>query len=103
MFSRIEQKASAIISNGRMDQYLWPYYKKDIEEGRITRNEAKELLECMWVDMAQFIDLYINPKRRIPGRLCPLGSRHHRRPDSRGEDARTTCPTCSWNPSASSP
>ncbi|MBO4301634.1 MAG: glycyl radical protein [Desulfovibrio sp.] len=61
MFSRIEQKASAIISNGRMDQYLYPYYKKDLEEGRLTRDEAKELLECMWVDMAQFIDLYINP------------------------------------------
>lgn len=61
MFSRLEQKASAIISNGRMDQYLYPYYKKDIEEGRLTREEAKELLECMWVDMAQFIDLYINP------------------------------------------
>ena len=61
MFSRIEQKASAIISNGRMDQYLYPYYEKDIEEGRLTREEAKELLECMWVDMAQFIDLYINP------------------------------------------
>ena len=61
MFSRIEQKASAIISNGRMDQYLYPYYKKDIEEGRMTREEARELLECMWVDMAQFIDLYINP------------------------------------------
>ena len=61
MFSRIEQKASAIISNGRMDQYLYPYYKKDIEEGTLTSEEAKELLECMWVDMAQFIDLYINP------------------------------------------
>lgn len=61
MFSRIEQKASAIISNGRMDQYLYPYYRKDIEEGHLTRDEAKELLECMWVDMAQFIDLYINP------------------------------------------
>ncbi len=61
MFSRIEQKASAIISNGRMDQYLYPYYKKDIEEGTLTREQAKELLECMWVDMAQFIDLYINP------------------------------------------
>ena len=61
MFSRIEQKASAIISNGRMDQYLYPYYKKDIEDGTLTREQAKELLECMWVDMAQFIDLYINP------------------------------------------
>ncbi|MBR5259776.1 MAG: hypothetical protein IKV48_04825, partial [Eggerthellaceae bacterium] len=61
MFSRIEQKASAIISNGRMDQYLFPYYQKDLEEGTLTRDEARELLECMWVDMAQFIDLYINP------------------------------------------
>ena len=61
MFSRIEQKASAIISNGRMDQYLFPYYEKDLEEGTLTRDEARELLECMWVDMAQFIDLYINP------------------------------------------
>ncbi len=61
MFSRIEQKASAIISNGRMDQYLFPFYQKDIEEGTLTRDEARELLECMWVDMAQFIDLYINP------------------------------------------
>ena len=61
MFSRIEQKASAIISNGRMDQYLFPYYEKDLADGAITRDEARELLECMWVDMAQFIDLYINP------------------------------------------
>ncbi len=61
MFSRIEQKASAIISNGRMDQYLFPYYEADIRSGVITRDEARELLECMWVDMAQFIDLYINP------------------------------------------
>lgn len=61
MFSRIEQKASAIISNGRMDQYLFPYYEKDLADGTITRDEARELLECMWVDMAQFIDLYINP------------------------------------------
>lgn len=61
MFSRLEQKASAIISNGRMDQYLFPYFAKDLAEGAITRDEARELLECMWVDMAQFIDLYINP------------------------------------------
>ncbi len=62
LFSRIEQKASAIISNGRMDQYLYPYFKKDIEEGTLTKAQAKELLECMWVEMAQFIDLYINPE-----------------------------------------
>ncbi|WP_338833575.1 Choline trimethylamine-lyase [Moorella humiferrea] len=61
MFSRIEQKTGTIISNGRMDQYFYPYYKKDLEEGRITEERAMELLECMWVAMAQFIDLYISP------------------------------------------
>ena len=61
MWSRIEQKTGTIISNGRMDQYLYPFYKADIEAGRITEDGATELLECMWVAMAQFIDLYISP------------------------------------------
>ena len=61
MFSRIEQKTGTIISNGRMDQYLYPYFKKDMEEGRITDERVMELMECMWVAMAQFIDLYISP------------------------------------------
>ncbi len=60
MFSRIEQKTGTIISNGRMDQYLYPFYKKDIEEGLITDDEVQELFECMWVAMAQFIDLYLS-------------------------------------------
>ena len=61
MFSRIESKTGTIISNGRMDQYFYPYYKKDMDEGRITEEKAIELLELMWVSMAQFIDLYISP------------------------------------------
>ncbi|MBI5579847.1 MAG: glycyl radical protein [Deltaproteobacteria bacterium] len=61
MFSRIEQKTGTIISNGRMDQYLYPYFKKDVEEGRITEERVIELMECMWVAMAQFLDLYISP------------------------------------------
>lgn len=32
------------MSFGRPDQYLYPYYKKDIEEGNITREQAQELL-----------------------------------------------------------
>ncbi len=60
MFSRVEQKTGTIISNGRMDQYLYPFYKKDIEAGIITDDEVQELFECMWVAMAQFIDLYLS-------------------------------------------
>lgn len=31
---------------GRLDQYLYPYYQKDVEEGILTRCEAKALMEC---------------------------------------------------------
>jgi pyruvate formate-lyase/glycerol dehydratase family glycyl radical enzyme len=37
------------IGLGRPDQYLYPFYKKDIEEGRITREEALELLELLLI------------------------------------------------------
>ena len=60
MFSRIEQKTGTVISNGRMDQYLYPYYKRDIETGIITEEKAEELLECMWVGMSEFVDLYLS-------------------------------------------
>lgn len=39
----------------RPDQYLYPLYKKDIEEGRITEEEALELIECFWIKIAEFI------------------------------------------------
>lgn len=61
MFSRIEQKTGTTISNGRMDQYFLPYYAQDIEAGVLTEEKAMELLECMWVGMAEFIDMYISP------------------------------------------
>lgn len=34
---------------GRLDQHLYPFYKREIEEGTLTREKAKELLECFWV------------------------------------------------------
>jgi len=37
------------LSPGRIDQYLYPYYKADIESGRLTREKAKELLQCYWI------------------------------------------------------
>lgn len=48
----MEQNAAAY-NPGRMDQYLYPYYKKDIEEGRVTEEEAQELLECLWVKFSE--------------------------------------------------
>ena len=39
------------ISPGRFDQYMYPYYKKDLEEGRITSEDAQELIDCIWVKL----------------------------------------------------
>ena len=39
------------ISPGRFDQYMFPYFKKDIDEGNITREFAQELLDCIWVKL----------------------------------------------------
>ncbi len=38
-------------SFGRMDQYLYPYYRRDLETGKITKEEALDLLECFRVKM----------------------------------------------------
>ncbi|MEQ3216971.1 pyruvate formate lyase family protein [Hominifimenecus microfluidus] len=38
---------SPTTSAGRFDQYMYPFYKKDIEEGRITDEEVLELLEIL--------------------------------------------------------
>jgi len=39
------------VSLGRMDQYLYPFYKRDIEMGKITTDFALELLECTWLKL----------------------------------------------------
>ncbi|RLC73410.1 MAG: glycyl radical protein [Chloroflexi bacterium] len=41
----------------RFDQIMYPFYKKDKEEGRITREEAQELVEHAWLKMNEFGEL----------------------------------------------
>ncbi|MDU2064293.1 MAG: glycyl radical protein [Sporomusaceae bacterium] len=37
------------ISPMRFDQYMYPYYQTDILSGRLTRESAQEILDCLWV------------------------------------------------------
>jgi formate C-acetyltransferase len=39
------------VSLGRLDQYLYPFYLRDIETGRITDGQVLELLECTWLKL----------------------------------------------------
>ena len=36
-------------SPGRIDQHLYPFFKRDLAEGRLTRERAKELLQAFWL------------------------------------------------------
>jgi pyruvate formate-lyase/glycerol dehydratase family glycyl radical enzyme len=40
-------------SVGRLDQYFLPFYEKDLTEGVMTRAQALELLECLWLKLAE--------------------------------------------------
>ncbi|MBK9328725.1 MAG: formate C-acetyltransferase/glycerol dehydratase family glycyl radical enzyme [Sphingobacteriales bacterium] len=46
------------ISFGRTDQYLYPFYTKDIETGVLTEQRAKELLGCFAVKSAEIIPVF---------------------------------------------
>ena len=48
----MEQNAASY-NPGRMDQYLWPYYKSDLDAGRISPEKAQELLDCLWVKFSE--------------------------------------------------
>jgi formate C-acetyltransferase len=44
-----ESYPGAGLSHGRFDQYMYPYYRGDLEEGRLDRERAKEILRCFWI------------------------------------------------------
>ncbi len=48
----MEQNAASY-NLGRIDQYLYPYYKADVEAGILTPEMAQELLDCTWIKLAE--------------------------------------------------
>ncbi len=59
--SRIEQLHGGNISNGRIDQYLYPFFIKDIQSGAITLEGVKECLSHLWCNMSQILRLQTTP------------------------------------------
>jgi formate C-acetyltransferase len=46
------------VSFGRVDQYLLPFYRRDVEAGRLTRDDAIELLACFLGKAAELLPLF---------------------------------------------
>ncbi|MCX7015914.1 MAG: pyruvate formate lyase [Candidatus Sumerlaeota bacterium] len=58
----------AALSFARFDQYMHPFYARDLARGAITRDEAKELLSCLWLKVNE-------PHMRTVQSLCLAGTR----------------------------
>ena len=54
------------LSFARFDQYMYPFYQRDMEKGLITRDHAKELLCCFWLKINE-------PKMRTVESVCLAG------------------------------
>ena len=57
LITQIESDGTAV-SPGRLDYFTYPYYKKDIEEGRITQEEAQELLDVLFIKFNEILKVW---------------------------------------------
>lgn len=52
---KLEQPTTGVISLGRFDQYMYPTYINDIKSGKLTEEQALELIECLWFKIANYV------------------------------------------------
>lgn len=57
------------VSPGRLDQILWPYYERDLAEGRLDRDGAFELLGCYAVKLCEIVPVFSRRATRFHGGL----------------------------------
>ncbi|MDR1143641.1 MAG: formate C-acetyltransferase/glycerol dehydratase family glycyl radical enzyme [Spirochaetaceae bacterium] len=50
----MESNASSF-SPGRMDRYLYPFYERDTAAGRLDKNGALEIIECLWIKFNEIV------------------------------------------------
>lgn len=56
LITQIESNGHSF-SMGRLDQYTCPFYRADIDAGRLTEGQALELLECLWLKLFSVIKI----------------------------------------------
>lgn len=75
------------ISPGRLDQVLYPYYKKDVESGRLSIKEAMELIGCLWIKLGDNVDLVPQVSEELFGGAGTAPAVTVGGVDAQGEDA----------------
>ncbi len=75
------------MSPGRLDQILYKFYKKDIDEGRLTVKEAMELVGCLWLKLADNVNMVPETAEELWGGAGTAPAVTVGGVDSNGEDA----------------
>lgn len=58
-FAQIAFRSTLTVASfGRFDQNLWPYLKRDLENGTITINEAQELVDSLWLKLNEQLEAF---------------------------------------------
>ncbi len=60
---------------GRFDQYMYPYFKSDMDKGVYTKETALELLEDFFISFNKDSDLYVGVQQGDNGQSMVLGGR----------------------------
>lgn len=58
---------------GRMDQFLWPFYRHDVDSGVLTKEQALELIEEFFISLNRDADLYYGVQQGDNGQSIMLG------------------------------
>lgn len=82
-----QENANVALSLGRLDQILYELYRQDVDQGRITVQDAVELVGCLWLKIADHVPMIWEAGEEMIGgsgsnQAVTLGG-----VDSAGEDA----------------
>ncbi|MBW2677105.1 MAG: formate acetyltransferase [Deltaproteobacteria bacterium] len=78
---------NSAISFGRMDQYLYPFYRQDIEDGRLTPEKARELLLCFSAKTTEHVFLLTEKLSKYHGGYLVVQAAIVGGMDKNGKDA----------------
>ena len=75
------------MSPGRLDQILYPYYRRDMDEGKLTIKEAMELIGCLWLKLNDNTNLVPEVAEELFGGAGTVPAVTIGGVDEKGEDA----------------
>jgi len=75
------------MSPGRLDQVLYPYYRRDVQEGRLSVPEALELIGCLWLKLNDNTNLVPETAEELFGGAGTVPAVTLGGVDTAGEDA----------------